>query len=315
MDLARRVRDVAAADQGLVDEVLAGLTATPKTLPPKLFYDEAGCALFGAITELPEYYLTRTETTILRRIAPDLASLLPARSALIEYGASDEAKGAILIAALAPRLYVPIDIASGALADLRARMERSHPNLAVEPIMADFMRPLVIPRAVGEPRVGFFPGSTIGNLDPEAALAFLRRARMDLGAGGALVIGVDLEKSPARLIPAYDDAAGVTARFNLNMLTRLNREAEADFVLAQFAHQVVWNAGQHRIEMHLRSEIAQTVMVAGQAITFAAGETIHTENSHKYAVPRFQALASRAGWRTAQVWSDDEALFAVYLLR
>jgi uncharacterized SAM-dependent methyltransferase len=138
---------------------------------------------------------------------------------------------------------------------------------------------------------------------------------MDLGAGGALVIGVDLEKSPARLIPAYDDAAGVTARFNLNMLARLNRENGADFVLERFAHQVIWNAELHRIEMHLRSLITQSVMVAGQTIRFTAGETIHTENSHKYAVPRFQALASRAGWHTAQVWSDEEALFAVYLLR
>ncbi len=315
MDRAQRAHEVSVSDMGLIGEVLAGLTATPKTLPPKLFYDAEGCALFGAITELPEYYLTRAETAILRTIAPDLAALLPAQAALVEYGASDEAKAAILIGALAPRLYMPIDIADGALADLQARMAHSHPTLPVQPLVADFMQPLVMPNGIGDRRVGFFPGSTIGNLDPEAALAFLRRARADLGAAGALVIGVDLEKSPARLIPAYDDAACVTARFNLNMLARLNREAGADFVLERFAHQVIWNAAQHRIEMHLRSEVAQVVMVAGQAIHFAAGETIHTENSHKYAVPRFQVLASRAGWHTDQVWTDADGLFAVYLLR
>ncbi|OZB40337.1 MAG: hypothetical protein B7X48_05415 [Acidiphilium sp. 34-60-192] len=297
MDRAQRAHEVSVSDMGLIGEVLAGLTATPKTLPPKLFYDAEGCALFGAITELPEYYLTRAETAILRTIAPDLATLLPAQAALVEYGASDEAKGAILIGALAPRLYMPIDIADGALADLQARMAHSHPTLPVQPLVADFMQPLVMPSGIGD------------------RLAFLRRARADLGAAGALVIGVDLEKSPARLIPAYDDAACVTARFNLNMLARLNREAGADFVLERFAHQVIWNAAQHRIEMHLRSEVAQVVMVAGQAIHFAAGETIHTENSHKYAVPRFQVLASRAGWHTDQVWTDADGLFAVYLLR
>ena len=315
MERAQRARLNDIADDPVRIAALSGLTAMPKTLPPKLFYDAQGCALFNAITNLPEYYLTRSETAILRQIAQELAELLPTGADLIEYGASDEAKAALLIPALAPARYVPIDIAEAALEALHARMARSHPHIEVVPVAADFMQPVTLPREIGAARIGFFPGSTIGNLEPEAALMFLARAKAQLGAQGSLIIGVDLEKSPARLIPAYDDAAGVTARFNLNLLTRLNREADADFIVENFTHQIIWNPVLHRIEMHLRSQIAQTVRIGDIMIRFNAGETIHTENSHKYAVPRFQALSSRAGWRTDRVWTDAEGLFAVYLLR
>ena len=299
---------------GIAAEALAGLTASPKTLPAKLFYDEEGCRLFGAITRLPEYYVTRTELALLARLAPELH--LPNKAALIEYGASDEAKAALLLPYVQDPAYVPIDVAQGALDALAARMAASHPAVPVHPIAADFLRPLPLPASIaGRPRVGFFPGSTIGNLDPAAAVAFLRQAAAALGAGSAFVVGVDLQKDPAILVPAYDDALGVTAAFNCNLLARLNREAGADFDLARFRHRAVWNADAGRIEMHLESTVAQTATVAGTRIAFAAGETIHTENSYKHTVSGFQALAARAGWSPAQVWVDDAALVSVHLLR
>ncbi len=307
--------------QGIAADALAGLLSSRKSLPPKLFYDEAGCALFGEITRLPEYYLTRTEQAILAALAPELGgpelgSLIARQAALVEYGASDEAKAALLFAALDVAAYVPIDIAAAALASLGARMACAHPAIRVHSVVADFLDPIALPREVaGLPRLGFFPGSTIGNLDPPAAIAFLRRARATLGEGATFLVGADLEKAPDMLLAAYDDAAGVTAAFNRNMLARLNREAEADFDLAAFAHRAVWNPVEHRIEMHLESLCDQTVPVAGTRIAFRKGETIHTENSHKFTEPRLAALAMRAGWRVERIWTDTQRLFAVAALR
>lgn len=306
---------LAPARSDFVAEALDGLTAPRKSLPPKFFYDDAGCALFGAITELPEYYPTRTELGILRDIAGDLAALVPPGAALVEYGASDEAKAAILFAALDVDAYVPIDIAHQALTALKSRLRWSHRAVALHPIAADFLAPVKLPAAIGAmPKLGFFPGSTIGNLDPPDAIAFLRQVRTTLGVCASLLIGVDLEKSPDILVPAYDDAAGVTAAFNLNMLTRLNREADADFDLDLFAHRAVWNDTAKRIEMHLESLVAQSVRVAGRTIRFRAGETIHTENSYKFSIERFAGLATRAGWHVARSWTDAERLFSVHLL-
>lgn len=296
---------------------LAGLSARPKTLPPVLFYDDAGCALFYRITGLPEYYLTRTELALLPVIAREIAPLLARPAALVEYGASDEAKAAFLLDCPgAPfAAYVPIDIAAAALEAMANRARARWPDLAVMPIAADFLTPPRLPPALdGMARLGFFPGSTIGNLDPPAARRFLAGARAALGPGARLLVGVDLAKDPSLLLPAYDDAAGVTAAFNRNLLVRLNREAGADFDPAGFDHRALWNAAEGRIEMHLVSRRAQRVRVAGTAIDFAAGETIHTENSYKHSLPGFAALARAGGWTPARVWTDPGQLFSVHLL-
>ncbi len=304
-------------DSGVAKAALAGLSGERKTLPAKLFYDDEGCRLFGLITGLPEYYLTRTERALLDEVAPEIAATVAPGAALVEYGASDEAKALVLLDAIPGRFggYVPIDVAGGALGTLCARMRASHPDLPVHPVTADFLQAFDLPEAVaGRPRLGFFPGSTIGNLDPQAARSFLAAVRGTLGAGARFVVGADLRKDPALLLPAYDDPGGVTAAFNLNMLSRLNREADARFDTGRFAHRIVWNDPESRIEMHLVSRQAQTVSVAGRAIRFAAGESIHTENSYKYTLQALAALAQDAGWRRLELWTDPAGLFSIQLL-
>ncbi len=310
-----------ATDATVARAALDGLLAPRKTLPPSLFYDEEGCRLFYQITDLPEYYLTRTEFRLLETTAPAVAALLPAATTLVEYGASDETKAEMLLRQVtragAPvfRAYVPIDVAAPALRAMRERMKAAHPNLAVFPVEADFMRPIVLPERGPESAVmGFFPGSTIGNLEPGPAVAFLRRARSTLGRGARFLFGFDTCRDPARLIPAYDDAAGVTAGFNLNLLARLNREAGATFPVDNFTHRAVWNEAESRIEMHLVSRAAVTVTVAGQPIVFARNETIHTENSYKYAPGRMRMMIEAAGWSAVKTWSDPDGLFAIWLL-
>jgi dimethylhistidine N-methyltransferase len=302
---------------GIAAEALAGLTGTRKTLPAKLFYDDEGCRLFGEITQLPEYYVTRTERALLEDRAADIAALLPKGATLVEYGASMEDKAALLLRALADagrpaRAYVPIDVAQPALDALEARMAISHPGLRVLPVAGDFLSTLRLPKLRAP--VGFFPGSTIGNLDPATARRFLADVRDALGAGARFLVGVDLRKDPAVLIPAYDDAAGVTAAFNRNLLARLNREAGANFAVDRFQHQARWNEDEGRIEMHLVSPHAQTVRLAGTDITFAAGESIHTENSYKHTAEGFRGLAREAGWRASHLWTDDRRLFSLHLL-
>lgn len=301
-------------DGAVAEAALAGLLAPRKTLPPKLFYDDEGCRLFGEITRLPEYYPTRTEMALLRRIASEIDAAPGA--ALVEYGGSDETKAAILFDANpALAAYVPIDVAAGALEALAARMTRDRPAIAVHPVVADFMAPLRLPAAIaGRARLGFFPGSTIGNLDPEQARDFLRAARRTLGEGARFLVGVDLRKDPSILVPAYNDAQGVTAAFNLNVLRRLNREAAADFDLASFRHDARWNDAASRIEMHLVSLRAQSAIIAGRRIHFAAGETIHTENSYKYSLPAFAAAVLQSAWRPIRSWTDPDALFSLHLL-
>jgi dimethylhistidine N-methyltransferase len=310
-----------AVDRGLVDLALSGLSRSQKTLPAKLFYDEEGCRLFYRITELPEYYLTRTERALLAEVAPQVLASLPSGSALVEYGASDEGKAELLLTQAAPdsadpiAAYVPIDVAMPALLRMRERLASSHPRLAVHPIPGDFMDPVKLPAAVADmPRLGFFPGSTIGNLDPDEASRFLALARGTLGMRSRFLVGADLRKDPSVLLPAYDDAAGVTAAFNLNLLVRLNREAGAAFDVAAFAHRAVWNDEESRIEMHLVSRKDQAVRIAGQQIHFARGETIHTENSYKHTPERFTAIAGNAGWHCRALWTDPGRLFALYLL-
>ena len=310
------------ATQTVAQLALRGLTQRQKTLPPQLFYDEEGSRLFRLITELPEYYLTRTELALLPEVAPKVARDLPRGSVLVEYGAGDETKAHYLLrerdGAGQPVFawYVPIDVASTGLRCMQRRLDSSYPHLRVQPLAIDFTAAIVLPPEIGaRERLGFFPGSTIGNLEPREVTAFLRNARGTLGDGARFLIGVDLRKDPAVLIPAYNDSAGVTAAFNLNLLARLNREAAADFDIGAFTHRAIWNDAASRIEMHLVSGSDQTVHVAGELVRLSAGESIHTENSYKYAPDRFAALAAGAGWASVSMWTDPARFFALFLLK
>jgi L-histidine Nalpha-methyltransferase len=311
---------IPAAASSVATVALAGLLGQPKTLPPALFYDEAGCRLFAQITDLPEYYLTRTEHALLADVASQVLKSLMEPTVLVEYGASDEAKAEYLLNVThrtgepVIRAYVPIDVAAPALQRMSLRLHKNRPYLQVYPLTADFTSAVVLPPDLPSPRMGFFPGSTIGNLDPAQAQRFLQRARDTLGAAASLLVGVDVRKAPEILLPAYDDAAGVTAAFNLNLLVRLNREAGSDFDPASFAHRAVWNDAESRIEMHLVSLREQSVRVDGHVVHFARDETIHTENSYKYAPERFAALAHASGWHTATLWTDPAQMFSLHLL-
>jgi L-histidine Nalpha-methyltransferase len=308
--------DAAEADSSFARDVIAGLTARPKRLSPKYFYDQAGAQLFEDITALPEYYLTRCELEILRERAGEMARFFPAGSALIEFGSGSSKKVRILLEA-APTIaaYIPVDISSEMLVQEAEELRRDYPRLAVLPVEADFTQPFSLPaQAAGMAHTGFFPGSTIGNFEPHEACAFLRHAGRMLGRGATLIIGVDLVKDVSVLNAAYDDAAGVTAKFNLNLLARINRELGANFDLASFSHEAFYNAERHRIEMHLASKKRQKVRVAGRAIEFRAGETIHTENSYKYTLDSFRALARGSGWNPVAVWTDAGANFSIHAL-
>ncbi|GGC47485.1 dimethylhistidine N-methyltransferase [Siccirubricoccus deserti] len=311
-------RDAAAAQRAaLVADALAGLSAPRKTLPCKWLYDAEGARLFEAITRLPEYYPTRTEMRILEESGPAIAEAIGPGAAVVEFGPGDGLKAVQLLRVLqAPVAYLPVDIAPEWLEAAASRVAEAFPGLPVRPVVADFTQPFALAgRAEGSTtHLGFFPGSTIGNFAPEEAVAFLRRARLSLKSGARLLLGADLVKDPAVLEAAYDDAAGVTAAFNLNLLRRLNREAGADFDLDGFRHQAVWNAGLERVEMHLVAQRPQSVRLAGRTIRFAAGETIHTESSHKYRPDRLRTLAEAGGWREAAMWTDPAGLFSVWLL-
>ena len=300
----------------LADEIIAGLTAKPKRIPPKYFYDETGAQLFEAITATPEYYPTRCEIAILRDRADEIARFIPAGAAVIEFGSGSSRKARLLMAA-APAIaaYVPVDLSSQMLIREAQELRRDRPGLTVLPLDADFALPFSLPPEVTQlPRAGFFPGSTIGNFEPHEACAFLRHAGRMLGSGAPLIIGVDLVKDPAILNAAYNDAAGITARFNLNLLARINRELNANFDLATFSHHAFYNSERHRIEMHLASNKRQKVKVAGRVIEFRSGETIHTENSYKYTLESFSALARGSGWSPLAVWTDAGANFSVHAL-
>ncbi len=297
-------------------DVLAGLSKPQKTIPPKYFYDAEGSRLFEAITELAEYYPTRTEIALLREIAPVIGRMISPGAALVEFGSGASVKTRILLDA-APQLsvYAPIDISRAALDAAAAAIRRDYPKLTVAPLLDDFTRALSLPSAAqGRPVTGFFPGSTIGNFTPDEARDFLRAARRLLGEGSRFLVGIDVVKDEATLTAAYDDALGVTAAFNKNLLARINRELGADFDLEAFTHRALWNAGESRIEMHLESRRAQAVRVAGRTFRFAKGETIHTENSAKFTVERFANLAGEAGWRLEDSWQSAKPAFAVVSL-
>jgi dimethylhistidine N-methyltransferase len=300
--------------QTLLEDVLAGLALPQKSIPPKYFYDEQGCRLFEAICELPEYYLTRTETAILRANIAEIAQFVGPEAELIEFGSGVQAKTRILIQALQTQLYVPVDIAIDTLRASSSELARRFPFLNIVGICADYTQPLALPTFAGVPirrKVVFFPGSTIGNFTPAEALAFLKQARKAVGSGGILLIGVDLKKDKATLDAAYADPKGVTAQFNLNLLHRINRELAADFQVNRFRHKAFYDPTQGRIEMHLESLYSQFVHVAGRRFDFAPGETIHTEISCKYSIAEFQELGKRAGFTPEKVWTDPEQLFSV----
>ncbi|MEM7327420.1 MAG: L-histidine N(alpha)-methyltransferase [Pseudomonadota bacterium] len=297
------------------EAVLSGLSAPQKTLPCQYFYDETGSRLFEQITQLKEYYPTRTELAILTDHIAEMTAALGENVLLVEYGAGASTKTRILLDHLKHAAgYVPIDVSETFLLHSAETLRQQYPTLPIYPVVGDFMIELGLPQSAGGTPVGFFPGSTIGNLDDDEIDAFMRAARHLLGDQGQFLIGVDLRKSPDILVPAYDDADGVTAAFNLNLLTRINRELEADFDLDAFAHRAIWNARDSRIEMHLESQRDQTVTLAGTAIHFARGETIHTENSRKFELSPLIAQMSRAGWQRGRVWQDPRDYFAVILL-
>jgi dimethylhistidine N-methyltransferase len=313
--LARPQRRSPSAEDQFAADVLAGLSASPKRLPPKYFYDAAGSALFERITKLPEYYPTRCEMEILRRRAGDIARLIPRGAALIEFGSGSSKKARILLAAAAEKLaaYVPIDICAPMIAQEAAELRPDFPHVKVLPVVADITQVFPLPaEAKAAPvRVGFFPGSTIGNFEPHEAAAFLRHAGRLLGRGARLVVGADLVKASSVLNAAYNDAQGVTAAFNLNLLARINRELGGTFDLGQFEHHAFYNRERSRIEMHLASLRRQRVKVAGETVDFRAGETVHTENSYKYSLESLAALARGAGWRPLEAWTDARGYFSI----
>ena len=295
-------------------DVLNGLGTTPKRIPAKYFYDEAGSLLFEQITEVPEYYPTRCEMQALRDHAAELAALIPEGAALVEFGSGSNKKARIVLGT-APQLaaYVPVDISGEMLEREAAELRGDFPTLKVLPVVADFCYPFELPceAKAATVRIGFFPGSTIGNFEPHDAAAFLRNAAKILGPKSTLIIGADLIKDADILNAAYNDAAGVTAEFNLNLLTRINRELGGSFNRECFEHQAFFNRGRSRIEMHLASLKRQKVEVMGKTIDFRAGETIHTENSYKYSVDSLRALARGVGWLPAGVWTDTQGYFSI----
>jgi len=297
-----------------LQEIRQGLKRPQKMLSPKFFYDERGSALFDAICELPEYYPTRTELQIMRDHGQAIAARVGPRASIIELGSGSSMKTRILLENLAqPVAYVPVDISRDHLAAQSQALAEDFPEIEVLPVAADFTRPFRLPEPRREPlrNLVYFPGSTIGNFSHEAAQQLLQVIYQEAGPEGALLIGIDLKKDPAILRRAYNDCAGVTAEFNLNMLRRLNREFDADFRLEAFRHRATWNDAEGRIEMHLVSGCRQRVQVGGETYQFERGEFIVTEHSHKYTPGQFSAMAERAGFRTIDAWTDPNGWFSV----
>lgn len=303
------------ATSAFAGDVIGDLARHPKKLSPKYFYDAKGSELFEQITVLPEYYPTRTELSILRDRGSEIAAIIPDDAALIEFGAGATTKVRLLLKRCRFAAYVPVDISGDFLNAQADGLRRDFPDLDVYPVAADFTAPFELPAATsGMPKVGFFPGSTLGNFEPQEAAAFLRTARKILGEGAQMIIGVDLEKDERTLYDAYNDKAGVTARFNLNVLERINRELGGNFDLSGFMHRSIYNRDRHRIEMHLISRRAQSVRVLGHSFSFRSGESIHTENSYKYSLERFTELARGSGWQVTESWTDKAKMFSVHAL-
>jgi L-histidine Nalpha-methyltransferase len=302
------------ADPAFRADVLAGLSQPQKAIPARWFYDRAGSELFEAITALPEYYPTRVETALLAAHCGEVAALTGPGRAVVEFGSGSSAKTPHLLRAVAPSAYIPIDISGDFLRASAAALAADFPGLAVLPVEGDFTHRLSLPDAVADlPRLGFFPGSTIGNMIARTATDLLRTMRDSLGTGAMLLIGMDRVKDVGTLIAAYDDAAGVTARFNLNLLTRINRELRGTIPVEAFAHEARWNDSYARIEMHLVATRDVAFTVEGQPFEMAAGHSIHTENSHKYGPRDTRLLLRSGGWSPIAEWTDAAGSFALIL--
>jgi dimethylhistidine N-methyltransferase len=302
------------ADPAFRADVLAGLAARPRAIPARWFYDRIGSELFEAITDLPEYYPTRVETGLLAAHCGEVARLVGPGRAVVEFGSGSSTKTPHLLAAVEPAAYVPIDISGEFLRASAAALAADFPKLPIQPVEADFMHPIDPPEGIARHRkLGFFPGSTIGNMVPRTAVNLLRAMIETLGEGAMLLIGIDRIKSEDVLVPAYDDAAGVTAQFNLNLLTRINRELGGDVPLDAFRHRAIWNDGDARIEMHLEAVRDVAFAVDGQPFAMRAGETIHTENSHKYGARDARLLLRAGAWTPIAEWTDADGMFALIL--
>lgn len=302
------------ADPAFRADVIDGLTRRPRAIPARWFYDRRGSELFEAITGLPEYYPTRTETALLRTIAPEVAELAGTGRAVVEFGSGSSTKTPILLEAVGPSAYVPIDISGDFLRESSRALEQRFPGLAVLPVEGDFLKPLALPPQVrGLAKLGFFPGSTIGNMIPLSSTDLLRAMRVSLGEGAMLLVGMDRIKDSGVLERAYDDAAGVTAAFNLNLLERINRELDGTIPVEAFRHRAIWNDDRARVEMHLEAVRDIVFTVDGRPFDIAAGETIHTENSHKYGSRDARLLLRAGGWTPIAEWTDPDGLFALYL--
>ena len=312
---ARHAETIESFDDSFARGLSEGLRRAQKEISCKYFYDAEGSALFDAICALPEYYQTRTEVALLRRHAAEIAGLIGARAEIVEFGAGSARKVRILLDALeSPHGYSPIDISGAYLRGVVQRLAADYPRLRLTPLVGDFTLPLQLPAlAAAARRAGFFPGGTIGNFTPDAAMALLRRMREMLGGGG-LLVGVDLVKDPVLLHAAYNDAAGVTAAFNKNLLARANRQLDADFDLDAFAHYAPYNPKAQRIEMYLVSLKRQSARLPDGMVEFSAGEAIHTEDSHKYSIESFREIAARAGFSPRAVWTDENRLFSLHWL-
>ena len=296
--------------------MLEGMRSPSKSIPCRFLYDARGSELFEAITELPEYYPTRTETAILESCVEEIRAQTPAGSLLVEFGSGSSTKTEILLSELdAIAGYVAIEISQSALDEAAERLGKRFPDLALFPVVGDFANWVALPSQFEHtPKLGFFPGSTIGNLEPPQAIGLLANMRRVLGEDSRLIIGADLRKDRDILLAAYNDSAGVTAAFNLNLLERANRDLNADFDVANFEHQATYDEALGRINMHLISKVEQTVRLLGNEFSFQAGEHIHTEHSHKYDIKGFQELAGQAGWSSSRVWTDEASLFSVHEL-
>ena len=302
------------ADPAFRADVIDGLTRRPRAIPARWFYDHRGSELFEAITELPEYYPTRTETALLRSVADDIVERVGPGRAMVEFGSGSSTKTPIMLQAIDPSAYVPIDISGDFLRESSRALSERFPGLPVLPVEADFMKPIALPAQVRDlPKLGFFPGSTIGNMIPLSSTDLLRAMRTSLGQGAMLLIGMDRIKDTGVLERAYDDAAGVTAQFNLNLLERINRELDGTIPVRAFRHRAIWNDDRARIEMHLEATRDVLFAVEGRPFEMAAGETIHTENSHKYGPRDARLLLRSGGWTPIAEWTDPDDQFALYL--
>jgi dimethylhistidine N-methyltransferase len=307
--------DLEPATSDFLDQAVAGLSSSPRMLPSKFFYDERGSDLFQQICELPEYYVTRTETEILRQHGAEIAESIGDNAELVGFGTGAGVKTRMVLDHLENLIaYVPVDISKQRLTESAEALSREIPALEILPVCADYLQPFELPTPSRKPAhiAVYFPGSTIGNMQPEVARHFLTRVARLCGHSGGLIIGVDLQKSRKVLEAAYNDSAGVTALFNLNMLVRANRELGADFDLSQWRHRAIYNQEAHRIEMHLISERAQTVHLGEEEFHFEPGEKIITEFSYKHTIEGFSALAASAGFQLARVWTDPRKFFAVF---